>query len=112
MAFCDNCGKEIQEGIGACPYCGAAIFRGEVKNSYEENEAVNKAMKRAIIGTVLCIPMYTIPIGLVFLIIAFTAAIKAEKMGARGKKLKIIKILSAVSVVYMLVVLIWVFIIR
>nr|MDE7003655.1 zinc-ribbon domain-containing protein [Oscillospiraceae bacterium] len=27
--FCFNCGKEIPNGSGACPYCGAATGGGD-----------------------------------------------------------------------------------
>ena len=38
--YCTSCGKEIQEGMNFCPYCGVPVFRNG-QNAQDFNNAQN-----------------------------------------------------------------------
>lgn len=84
--FCSKCGKELQEGWSACPYCGEALAPLEFKKgiSNQENININNAYSHMETKKKHRFPLFLIilvPVAVIIMLLLFLVIFKEQGSG-------------------------------
>ena len=113
MKFCKNCGKELSEGVVACPACGYSVEEEAKIENVSRNENRGKVLSILSLLSGIASFFFGIPFGILFGIIAIVLAHISKEdtenvlcsTAKAGKKCGIISIILWVSI--FVIVIVW-----
>ncbi len=114
MAFCKNCGSELQQGAKFCENCGAPVEEANVQQAveqpvYTEAQPVNTPEQEGLAKSALILSIVGLVLaelglpGIIVSAIAKGKVKKATEAGAIGGKLKAARILSKIGLILSIV---------
>jgi len=97
MAFCQNCGQEVNENAYVCIHCGAIIQRVPIVKEKQPNDGT----ALGIIG--LCFALFIPLVTWIVSGIGFSQAKQADNKSAKTMNLVALCVASAMAVVYFII---------